>query len=326
MNLGWRMFGRLFRLRGALRRGLAARVLSILTMVLLVACTTVDEPARERQDATGAAALRSAPRRDTPPAARNDARPFGVASAGSVQPAAPESAPPAPGDPQRRALIRLELASALYQQGSHARALDEARAAVAIDASLAKAHGLLGLIFMDLRDQPQAEAAFRTALGISPNDPELRNNYGWFLCQTGRARESIAEFAAALRDPLYATPARPLHNTGVCLLRLGEEDPAQDYLQKAFQLDPANPVSMYHLAEIHLRRHQVDQAQFHVQRLLALYPASPETLWLALRVARRAGLTEAQKSLSQQLRQQFPESRETQWMLQGVEPETGGRR
>ncbi|MEY4862953.1 MAG: hypothetical protein RLZ51_1048 [Pseudomonadota bacterium] len=288
----------------------------VLGLVLVAACTTIEEPPRVIQDTPGSPAVRQAPSRRDQPVPRFDPRALqGSGVAASSGTAADSNAGT---DTQRRALIRLELASALYQQGSHARALDEVRAALAIDPGLAPAHGMLGLIYMDLRDVPQAEAAFRRALSISPNDPELRNNFGWFLCQTGRPRESIAEFMAALRDPLYVTPARPLHNAGVCSLRLGEESAAQEYLQKAFQLDPSNPVSMYHLAEIHLRRNQLDQAEFHTQRLLASYSPSAETLWLALRVARKRGDRQTLNTLSAQLRRQFPESREVQLLQQGA--------
>jgi len=291
-------------------------VLGGMALLLGAACTTVEEPPRVIQDAPGSPAVRPALRRDAN-ASTSSARPtpsradVGSDRSGSESRQSPE-------DIQRRALIRLELASALYQQGSHARALDEVRSALAIDPELAKAHGMLGLIFMDLRDVQQAEAAFRRALTLSPNDSELRNNYGWFLCQTGRTRESIVEFMAALKDPLYATPARPLHNAGVCALRSGDEASAQEYLQKAFQLDPANPVSMYHLAEIHLRRQQIDQAEFHAQRLLASYPPSAETLWLGVRVARKSGQRDVFTSLSAQLRRQFPESREAGLLQRGA--------
>ena len=36
------------------------------------------------------------------------------------------------------------------------------------------------------------EEAFRKALSISPDDSDTLNNYGWFLCQTKRERETIA--------------------------------------------------------------------------------------------------------------------------------------
>lgn len=285
-------------------------------LMLVSACTTVEEPPRVVQDTPGSPAVRPSPRRETSGASQS-ARAF-QAPAEALSERSSGDSRGSPDDLQRRALIRLELASALYQQGSHARALDEVRSALAIDPGLANAHGMLGLIFMDLRDTAQAESAFRRALAISPNDPELHNNYGWFLCQTGRARESIGEFMAALKDPLYATPARPLHNAGVCALRIGDEAAAQEYLQKAFQLDPSNPVSMYHLAEIHLRRNQIEQAEFHVQRLLSSYPPSAETLWLGIRVARKSGQREALNSLAIQLRRQFPDSREAGLLQRGA--------
>ena len=52
------------------------------------------------------------------------------------------------------------------------------------------------------------------------NNPDLNNNYGWFLCQTGREREAVGYFQRALRDPLYATPARASLSAGVCLMRI----------------------------------------------------------------------------------------------------------
>ena len=43
----------------------------------------------------------------------------------------------------------------------------------------------------------KADANFRQGLKLSPKDPELNNNYGWYLCQTGRQRESIRYFDVA---------------------------------------------------------------------------------------------------------------------------------
>ena len=220
-------------------------------------------------------------------------------------------------DPERRSRIRVELAGALYQQGNYAQALQEVQSALGIDPSYAQAWGLLGLIQMDLGDRVRAEESFARALSLSPDDSEIRNNYGWYLCQTGRPKESIAEFTAAVRNPLYATPARPLHNAGICSMRSGDVQAAQTFFQQSFQIDPSNPVSMYHLSELNLKRGNIDQARFYAQRLLASYPPSAETLWLALRVDRKAGDRDGFNSLSAQLRRQFPASREADLLQRG---------
>jgi type IV pilus assembly protein PilF len=101
-------------------------------------------------------------------------------------------------------------------------------------------------------------------------------------------------------------------------LRAGDAAAAEVYFQRAFQLDPRNPVSMYHLGELFLKRGDIERARFHAQRLLASYPASAETLWLGIRVERRAGDQDGLASLSSQLRRQFPNSREASLLQRGA--------
>jgi type IV pilus assembly protein PilF len=71
---------------------------------------------------------------------------------------------------------------------------------------------------------------------LAPNDPEVNNNYGWYLCDTGRERQSIAYFLNALKSPLYETPERAYTNAGTCALKAGDLDGAQGYLLQGIQL------------------------------------------------------------------------------------------
>ncbi|HMS78684.1 MAG TPA: tetratricopeptide repeat protein, partial [Burkholderiaceae bacterium] len=182
--------------RGALR--LAALALGVAAGA---ACTTVDEPPQPVRD------LRGVDPRDTrrePAPSSQRADPGMGAGAVSV----PGGGTPAESETRRRAQIRLELATGFYQQGNYSQALEELRSSLSIDPSNAQAYGLLGLVYMDLRDRERAEENFQRALRLAPEDSELLNNYGWYLCQTDRPREAIAQFQAALKNPLYATPAR----------------------------------------------------------------------------------------------------------------------
>ena len=217
----------------------------------------------------------------------------------------------------RRARIRLELGASYYQQGNYNVALEELRQALLIDPNYAPAHGMLGLVYMDLGDRDRAEESFQRALRLAPADSELNNNYGWFLCQTGRERAAIDRFMAALRNPLYTTPARPLHNAGICALRLGDVAAAESYFQRSFQTDPRNGVAMYNLAEIHLKRRELERARFYSQRLAATPEPTAQVLWLALRVERAAGNRDAAASLGLQLRRRFPGSPEAALLAAG---------
>lgn len=227
------------------------------------------------------------------------------------------SLPQGETDTQRRARIRVDLAASYYQQRNFNVALEELRQALAADPGYAPAYGLLGLIYMDLGDRTRADDSFQRGLRIAPSDSELNNNYGWYLCQTGREAQSIQYFMNAVKNPLYPTPARPWHNAGICSLRTGDEKTAETYFQRAFQLDPSNPVAMFNLGEIYLKRGDIERAKFYAQRLVRSFEPSSETLWLAYRVERRSGDRDAAASYASQLRRRFPASRESALLAAG---------
>ena len=85
-------------------------------------------------------------------------------------------------DARRRAEIRTNLAIEYYQRGNMVVALEETRAAIKIDPAFMPAYNVQGLVYMELREDTMARESFETALRLSPNDPEILNNYGWFLC------------------------------------------------------------------------------------------------------------------------------------------------
>jgi len=288
---------------GADRSGSRPCASVLLVAALLAACTTVESPPQPVRDLRSGP---SEPRRDASETA-GSRRPDALAGVGQ-----PES------EQRRRAQIRLELAAGHYQQGNYAQALEELRSALAADPDYAQAYGLLGLVYMDLKDSARAEESFQRALRLAPGESELLNNYGWFLCQTDRPREAIAQFEVVLKDPLYPTPARPLHNAGICSLRIGDEAAAEMYFQRSFQIDPRNPVAMYQLGTLYLKRGDLERARFHSRRLLAGFAPSAETLWLAIRVDRKAGDADSVARLSSQLRRQFPASNEANLLQRGA--------
>lgn len=218
---------------------------------------------------------------------------------------------------RRLARIRLELAAQHYQKRNYPIALDELRRAIAADPKYSSAYNMLGLIYMDLKDNTRAEQSFKEALKLTPNDADTNNNYGWFLCQSGREREAITWFEKAASDPLGPSPSKPLHNAGVCLRKAGDANGAESYLQRAFKVDPRNPVAMFNLGEIYLERADLDKAQFYAQRLVTAHEPAPSTLWLAIKIEKARGNRDGMLSLASQLRKKFPGSAEADLLLKG---------
>lgn len=217
---------------------------------------------------------------------------------------------------RRRARIRLELAAGYYQQRNYSVALDELRQALTIDPDYGAAYGMLGLVYMDLNENELADQSFRKALTLMPTNPELNNNYGWFLCRTGRQAESLPYFEKAASDPLYQTPARPLYAAGICMRQMKDDEKALAYLHRAFQIEPGDAVTLYNLADIYLMRRDGERAHFYSQRLLRTYQPTAQMLWQGLRIARLRGDSVEFESLASQLRRGFPTSPEANLLAQ----------
>lgn len=222
-----------------------------------------------------------------------------------------------PGDPRNRARVHTELAAGYYERGSMGVALEELRQATAADSSYAPAYGLYGMVYMELRENTQAQDSFERALRIAPNDPDINHNYGWFLCQSGREKESVRYFMQAVKNPLYAVPWRSYSAAGVCSLRSNNTKEAEDYFQRALKLDPDEPSSLLKLGEIRYRQGSNEEARKLVARHNKLVSPSPESLWLALRIERRLGQRLAEQSYANQLRRRFPGSPEYQSLQRG---------
>lgn len=213
-------------------------------------------------------------------------------------------------DMQRRAHIRLQLAGEYYQQRQYQIALDEVRQALQAAPNSADAYSMAALIYMDMGDAQMAEENFARAMRLAPQDPDLSNNYGWFLCQNGRPAQAIPYFDAALRNRAYQTPARAMTNAGLCSLKLNNLAAAEKYLNEAFRLDPSSVTTSVQLARLYYERGDYRNARFYAGRATASEQVTPEALWTAIKIERRLGDRAAEISLVTQLGRRFPNSAE----------------
>lgn len=213
-------------------------------------------------------------------------------------------------DNQRRARIRLQLAVGYYGQRQMAVALDEIKQALTADPNLADAYSMRGLIYMDMGENRLAEENFQQALRLSPASPDFNNNYGWFLCENGRERESLSYFEGALKSRSYQSPAKALNNAGICSLKLKDTKTAEQYFRRAFQNEPGNPTTNFNLGKIHYDQGDYERAKFYIGRVMKAEVMSPDVLWLAIRIERKRGDRAAEQSLVTQLRRRHGSSAE----------------
>lgn len=222
---------------------------------------------------------------------------------------------PADSSMRQRSQIHAELGGSYYAQGQLGIALDEFNEAVRLDPAYAPAHAGLGLVHAALRQDDKAEASFKRALQLDPDSSESHNNYGTFLCARNRIEESIAEFLAAVSNPLYATPESAYMNAGICALKKNDVGHAEDYLLQAVQIRPGLRQASYLLADINFARAAYGESYKHLQHAMQGGEPTPEMLWLAVRLQRLQGDKDAEASYSLLLRKKYPESAQTKAML-----------
>lgn len=220
-------------------------------------------------------------------------------------------------DPRSRAKIHTELGSLYYQDGNMPVAMEELTIAIYIDPTYAPAYGMRALVHHYLKEPQYAEDNFREALRYAPDDPEVANNYGWFLCQIGKQKEAMPHFDRALRNRLYQTPDRAYLNAGQCALTMGDLVLAEEYLQKAYRASNGSPIAALRMTDLYYRTGRYDQARKELTELIRKVEPNAEALWLAVRIERKLGEREAETRYATQLRRKFPSSKEFQELLKG---------
>ena len=230
--------------------------------------------------------------------------------------ALPPQVPDQKPDPKEAARLRVELASLYFSRGSIGPALDEASSAAKLDPENPQAYNLLGLINMQIKEDALATLNFERALRLAGTDPDINNNYGWFLCERGRHAESIRFFMAAVRSPLYANVDRSLVNAGVCSRRRGDNAEAMRFFEQALGLRSNQPVALFNLADLSFASGRAQEARVFLNRLMQAAAPTAEVLWLGVRIERALDDRQAEALYAQQLRRLFPGAPETQLLTQ----------
>lgn len=141
-----------------------------------------------------------------------------------------------PDATRQRAMRRLHLASAYFEQGQNEVAQQEVRAALQIDAHYAEAYSLLGLIHQRALVPTLAQQSFEKAVQLASQPPvhaaelgAIQHNYGWFLCEQRRFSDAHAQFTQALAQPGYRQADKTYKAIDICRQR----DKANSHLQRS---------------------------------------------------------------------------------------------
>lgn len=217
---------------------------------------------------------------------------------------------------EKAAQLNAELGANYLRQGNLVQANEKLEKALRQDDDNVDAHATYALLQMELGHPEKARRHFREALDLAPDEPQLHNNYGTFLCNQGEHDEGIKQFLTAGENRLYSTPEYAYANAGVCALDAGRIDEARSYLRRALEINPRLPSALRELAVLEYDSGRPAVARSYLLRYHESFAPSAETLLLATRVERRLGNRERALEFGRKLLRNFPDSEEAERFLE----------
>ena len=128
-----------------------------------------------------------------------------------------------------------------------------------------------GIANHQLDDWPAAEADFRAALSLRPDQPQVLNYLGYTLVERGEKLDEalgMIEAAAAARPDNGAI----IDSLGWVMFQLGRYPEAVEHLEQAVTLEPVDPVINDHLGDALWAVGRMTEARFQWQRALSFDP------------------------------------------------------
>jgi Tfp pilus assembly protein PilF len=132
--------------------------------------------------------------------------------------------------------------------------------ALAVDASLPRAHNTMGLVAIERGDEAAGERSFRAAIAAQPDLAEALSNLATLLARQKEYREAAFYFAQSLQSNPSSAGAR--HSYGLVLALLHQDVRAIQELRRALDLEPGNEQARLDLADVLASSgHRVDAIQ-----------------------------------------------------------------
>lgn len=216
----------------------------------------------------------------------------------------------------RLAETNVKLGVGYFQQGNYEYALKKFRKALEIDDNLPNGHYAIALLYDRLGRKQAAAKHFERALEINPQYSDAYNAYAAFLCRKGEYDNADEKFRKALANPLYRSHALVRLNAGLCAMRAGKPDRAENYFRNLLKTNPNTPTALYQMAKINFDAKRYLQARAYIQRFGVASKYTAKSLLLGIKIERILGGKNALAKYALILQRKFPDSDEARELLQ----------
>lgn len=217
-----------------------------------------------------------------------------------------------PDADRRTAELNTQLGQGYMNRGEYEIALDKLKKAIQADDDYAPAHTLLAVLYEQIGEADLAGEHYRDAVRADPEDGDVNNNYGAFLCRSGRARDAEKYFLKTLDDPFYKTPEVAMANAGSCALETGHMDKAESYLRQSLGYEPGFADALLMLAALKYDQGTYLAARGFLQRYEASGPVIAESLMTGYRIETSLNNPTDARRYADRVLEQFPNTHQAE--------------
>ena len=211
-------------------------------------------------------------------------------------------------DPKQAAMVRLQLALQYLKLDKTAQAKLNLDRAAALAPDMEGIQASYAYYFQRVGELDKAEKAYHKAVRKFPDNANLRNNFGAFLCDQKRFDEAEKQFVEAINTEGNVQMASSYENAGLCALRAKDYTQAKKYLKVVLQYESYRAKSLLGMAEAEFNTSGFAAVRGYLTRYSGVYRPSPQSLWLHIRLENELKNYSSVEKYGKLLLSQFPDS------------------
>lgn len=203
---------------------------------------------------------------------------------------------------QEAAIYNVQLGLAYLKQGDRPRAKHKLLTALDLAPNSADVNAAIAYFFEKTGESIKAGIFYKKALSLAPNSGTQLNNYGSFLCRSGRYSEAEKYFLEAVKEIHYLNTAAAYENAGICAAQIPDYEKASRFFVKALMQNPQRKQALYELARVELKLNHAAKALAYMKRYPALVNDEPALISLAVKAASLSGNFKAEQAYKTRLK------------------------
>ena len=210
-------------------------------------------------------------------------------------------------DTVEAAKTRISLGLTYLENGNYNQAKANLDKAMEYAPRLGDSHFALAHYYQTVSDFGLAEKYYQQAFDLDPNNPNLQNSYGAFLCQKGDYNQAEKYLLKAANSERYSSTAETYENLAICSHSQARINQAIEYLETALQHQPGRGKSWYMLIELFLSKGMYGDAKDAFRQYEKLVPVTADTLSMAIEIEEGLGNDKVAKGYQAMLEQLYPD-------------------